>query len=157
MFNWSDYQNIVHFPPPSDVPRISMNLSINQGFCKCNISRVERGKGGGKEVFMTVINLPPGQLHDRALYHFWSKGLLLLLFQQVYTPCCGTPLRLRLERLSLDCLKSREKKYLLLNRQRYCLIDSQTVTGLSQCHRIFLTYYVNFRLMLSLGLILRKY
>ena len=54
MFNWSDYQNIVHFPPPSDVPRISM---LTKGVCKCNISRVERGKRG-EEVFMTVINLP---------------------------------------------------------------------------------------------------
>jgi hypothetical protein len=46
MFIWSDYQNIVHFPPPSDVPRIS----VYQGVCKYNISRVERGKRG-EEVF----------------------------------------------------------------------------------------------------------
>ena len=43
MFNWSDYQNIAHFPPSSDAPRISM---LTKGVCKCNISRVERGKGG---------------------------------------------------------------------------------------------------------------
>jgi hypothetical protein len=60
MFNWSDYQNIVNFPPPSDVPRISMLIF------KCNISRVDRGKRG-EEVFMTVINLAPGQSHDSIL------------------------------------------------------------------------------------------
>jgi hypothetical protein len=31
---------------------------LTKGFCKCNLSRVERGKRG-EEVFMTVINLPP--------------------------------------------------------------------------------------------------
>ena len=60
MFNWSDYQNIVNFPPPS---LGSQNLYVNQGVFKCHISRVERGKRG-EEVFMTVIDLTPGQRHD---------------------------------------------------------------------------------------------
>jgi hypothetical protein len=29
LFNWLDYQNMVNFPPPSDVPRISM---LTKGF-----------------------------------------------------------------------------------------------------------------------------
>lgn len=101
---------------------------------------------------------------DRALYHFWAKGLVLLLCQQVYTPCCRTPLRLRLERFSLDCLKSREKNDLLLNRQRYCLTDSQTVTQLSQTVSqdffAILCWYLQINVIphqLSLGLILQKY
>ena len=53
--------SLVGLPEYSSFPPIfwcSQNLYVNQGFCKCNLSRVERGKGG-KEVFMTVINLPP--------------------------------------------------------------------------------------------------
>ena len=64
MFNWSHYQNIVHFPPPSDVPRISM---LTKGFA--NVTSFERGERiRGEEVVMTVINLSPGQRHDSVIH-----------------------------------------------------------------------------------------
>ena len=60
------YVQLVALPEYSSFPPTfwdSQNLYVNQRFCKCNLSRVERGKRG-EEVFMTVINLPPGQRHD---------------------------------------------------------------------------------------------
>ena len=67
------YVQLVRWPEYSSFPPTfwcSHNLYVKQGVFKCHISRVERGKRG-EEVFMTVINLPPGQRHDTLDLHAW--------------------------------------------------------------------------------------
>ena len=59
------YVQLVWLPEYSSFPPTfwcSQNLYVNQGVFKFHISKVEKGQRG--EVFMTVINLPPGQHYD---------------------------------------------------------------------------------------------